>query len=217
MIEQGPERRRVEELAQEYRDRGYTVSVEPRQEELPPFLRGTQPDLIAIADTESVIIEVKRADELRASEDLPEIARRVEGQPGWRFELVAVPVQRQDPQLQWRWSNDVARQRLLEARKLAAAGHNQAAFLLAYAATEAVLFAWASSWLSSSVDLPTATAVAKRMVVTGALPQREVVLFERLARLRNSVAHGIKEPELRPRDVQSLVKFGLKVLEAERG
>lgn len=40
------EGRRTQEIADEWRSRGYEVAIGPTQEQLPPFLAGFSPDLL---------------------------------------------------------------------------------------------------------------------------------------------------------------------------
>jgi Holliday junction resolvase len=41
-------RRRVRELGEEYRDKGYEVIVEPASDQLPDFLAGYRPDQLSL-------------------------------------------------------------------------------------------------------------------------------------------------------------------------
>jgi uncharacterized protein YutE (UPF0331/DUF86 family) len=52
-------RQKLQEIAAEYEARGYDVLVEPRPEQLPEFLAGFRPDLVARGPNESVVVEVK--------------------------------------------------------------------------------------------------------------------------------------------------------------
>ena len=52
-------RQQLQEIAAEYESRGYDVLVEPSPEELPEFLTGFHPDLVARGPNESVVVEVK--------------------------------------------------------------------------------------------------------------------------------------------------------------
>jgi Holliday junction resolvase len=54
-----PHDRKIVELAGIYRGRGYNVLENPSPAELPPFLHGHQPDLIATSPADNVVIEVK--------------------------------------------------------------------------------------------------------------------------------------------------------------
>jgi hypothetical protein len=82
--------RRRKQVASTYRKQGYRVTVPTTPDMLPAFLRGCQPDLIAEKDGDLVVIEVKRANAVRHSNDLDELADRVAATPGWRLELVAM-------------------------------------------------------------------------------------------------------------------------------
>lgn len=77
------------QVAADYERQGYRV-VERGAGAIPSFLRGCQPDLIAERDDDHVAIEIKPAPALKGSNDLTELAARIAGQPGWRFELVAL-------------------------------------------------------------------------------------------------------------------------------
>ncbi len=81
-------------IAREYRKLGYKVVETPGREEIPGFLSGFTPDLIATKEDDRVAIEIKRADMLRGSNELTELATKVAEIPGWRFELHALEAPR---------------------------------------------------------------------------------------------------------------------------
>src|SRR5437764_330324 len=74
--------------AQEYESKGYRVIKEPDPSELPDFLKGFRPDLVAYGDGENVIVEAKPSDTLPRSHDLVTLADIVNAQPECRFELI---------------------------------------------------------------------------------------------------------------------------------
>jgi uncharacterized protein YutE (UPF0331/DUF86 family) len=49
----------LDRIAQRYRDEGYGVIVRPNGDQIPPFVAGFQPDLIAVRGHEGVIVEIK--------------------------------------------------------------------------------------------------------------------------------------------------------------
>jgi hypothetical protein len=49
--------KRLFEIAQEYRGKEYRVIAGPSESEVPEFLRGCEPDMIAFGDGENVVIE----------------------------------------------------------------------------------------------------------------------------------------------------------------
>ena len=82
------ERVTVERVAQEYRDKGYQVVVQPDVTERPDFIREYQPDIIARSPKGSVVIEVKNWLSAEDRDRLQGIAKRVESSPEWRFIVV---------------------------------------------------------------------------------------------------------------------------------
>jgi Holliday junction resolvase len=80
-----------ERVAQRYRDEGYQVVVRPFGEQIPPFIAGFQPDLIAIRGNEGVIVEIKinRMD-LSSDHQISRLAEIVNARPGWRLDLVVL-------------------------------------------------------------------------------------------------------------------------------
>ena len=77
------ERERASAIAAEYRRKGYEVIEEPSTEQLPDFLSGYQPDLIVRKGDEAIIVEVKTRSSLAAYPQIRELARTLEGEPGW--------------------------------------------------------------------------------------------------------------------------------------
>jgi hypothetical protein len=60
--------------------------------ELPSFLRGFAPDLIATSDDDKVVLEIKRAADLKGSTEIKELAAVIDKQAGWRFELMSLGI-----------------------------------------------------------------------------------------------------------------------------
>src|SRR5579872_5631231 len=82
------ERRKIASIAREYRSKGYRVTLQPRGEDLPPFLRDFDIDLLAESSQEHVAVEVKTRRSLSQAHDLPQLARALQDRPGWRLELI---------------------------------------------------------------------------------------------------------------------------------
>ncbi len=85
----GDERlRNLRAAAREYRKRGYDVIEDPGSAQLPQFLQGFTPDLIATRDDDHVVLEIKRRDELKGCNEFVALATAVNQQVGWRLELI---------------------------------------------------------------------------------------------------------------------------------
>lgn len=83
------EHQRLLRLAREYRQKGYSVTLHPSPEQLPPSLSNCSLDLLAVSDTKVVAaVRTKENLTLNGSEDLRRISESVEKLPGWEFELV---------------------------------------------------------------------------------------------------------------------------------
>src|SRR5947209_12941692 len=79
---------RFREVAEDYRRRGYRVTVEPSVRHLPEFLRPYHPDLIAEGADESVVVVLKSSGRASETDDWGRLAEAVGEHPGWRLELV---------------------------------------------------------------------------------------------------------------------------------
>src|SRR5438876_11579187 len=79
---------RLNDIAEEYKQRGYVVTVAPTPKRLPKFLTKFMPDIVAEGPNESVVIEVKSPSRVRGTEYWKELSSVVQEHPGWRLELV---------------------------------------------------------------------------------------------------------------------------------
>ncbi len=82
------EHRRLASVASEYQQRGYEVKVQPTAADLPDFMLGLEPDLIATGKGESVVVEVKARNEFGDQQGVAALEAAVQNHPGWRFEVI---------------------------------------------------------------------------------------------------------------------------------
>lgn len=86
-----PDEESIIEAAQQYRDEGYEVIIEPKGDALPDFITGYSPDIIARKPGDNVVAEVKQTRfNLESDSKLASLADIVNAQPTWRFDLVIV-------------------------------------------------------------------------------------------------------------------------------
>jgi hypothetical protein len=200
------ERQSIERIAEEYRSKGYDVLVEPSDADLPPFLRGHHPDLIARRGDERLVIEIRTSSFKAEPERLRELAEEVQREPGWKLVLIAPsPAEEILPgeQLQSLSIPEVEEQ-WRDVRQLLGAGQQEAAILLAWAAVEGQLRELARQ---EEIPLPRpGTLTLLRQLVSLGLVDREQ--YRTLAdayKARSAVAHGFRSPsELGPA-VQALL------------
>jgi hypothetical protein len=100
------EKQRIQEIAQEYRGKGYEVTIQPGRGQLPEFLTRYRPHILAHGGGENLVIEVESRTSMMRSRDLRKLARTIEEHPGWRFELVVTNPSEDAPSLD---KNGIAR------------------------------------------------------------------------------------------------------------
>jgi hypothetical protein len=205
--------RRVQELAQEYQDKGYQVTVGPEPGQLPEPLSRFRPDLVARKSDDAVVVEVKPRGSL-SDPELQELAKTVREQPGWRFDLVLLKPEPGLPGAR-AWNAEDVADSLGQIGAILTAGYPEAALLLAWSAAEATLRLLAEK---EHLDLEREDAVyLLRLLVTRAVITREQ--YERLweaLELRNAVAHGLKPPHLDTTKIAALCKLIAELLRQSR-
>jgi len=200
------ERQQIERIAEEYRSKGYDVLVEPSDPDLPPFLRGRQPDLIARRGDERLVIEIKAPSSKAEPERLRDLAEKIQGESGWKLILIAPrPTEEMLPgeQLQLLSLPEVE-ERLGDARQLLGAGHLEAAILLAWAAVEGQLRELARQ---EEIPLPRpgTLTLLRQLVSLGPIDRKQYQTLSDIYNARCAVAHGFRPPsELGPA-VQALL------------
>jgi len=184
-------REKLQEIAAEYAARGYEVQVEPGPEKLPEFLVGFHPDLVARGPNESVVIEVKEITKTAASERFRDIAEAIQRHPGWRFSLVVIDPRSDEvtpPTQPLLERKDIA-DRLGRVNELLKAGATDAAFLLMWAAVEALL-----RHIATREGLPLervpSSSLMKELFSLGILSRSELDVAQRAFSVRNALVHG---------------------------
>ena len=130
-------------VEEQYLADGYRVTVHPVKDNLPDFLAGFSPDMLAQKEGENVVVEVVTKDAMSRNIDFLEYwVGKVNSEPGWRFDMVI-----NDPSP---WSDKVSRdaiesdiedirRRNLEALRTLEQGFLEPACLFAWALIEAAL------------------------------------------------------------------------------
>lgn len=209
------ERERLLKLAEEYRDKGYKISIHPNPEDLPDFLRNYSPDMIARREDETVVIEVKSRSSLNSlsAQYLPNLAQVIEQHAGWRFELVMTNPEdvtysvKAESSLQ---ANEI-KSRLKVASQLLEQ-HPESAILYSWSLVEATLRLVAEEeGLSSRIFDP--LSLVKQLAIEGIISRSEYQLLMDSRSLRNAVAHGFKTTLITPDSVENLIKITEQLLE----
>lgn len=196
------ERKRLLEVVREYQSKGYGVELETKK--FPSPFQQFSPDLIAVSNDDSVVVEVVSKQSIGNRERLESLSRLVQTMPGWRFELIVT-----NPQQQFREdiSLDEIKNRLTQAIQLDRQGISSMALLGAWSATEALL-----RRVAVNEGLEVASSTPLRLVKTlyslGALTRSEYESLEAGAEMRNILVHGFELVEDRPirRDLLRLIE-----------
>jgi hypothetical protein len=183
------ERRRLVSVASEYEQMGYEVKLQPTAGDLPEFLVGFEPDLIAIGNGESVVGEVKARNEFENEQAVAAaIEAALRNRPGWRFELIIDGSESEDGRLLGAPQIGTS---LEEANELQQRGHVVAALLLMWSATEGILRLLAARE-NVELESPAPGYMTKRLYTLGLLGRDQYRILDEAVRLRNQAAHGFR-------------------------
>lgn len=197
--------RQVLATARRYRRDGYRVALPERGDPLPGFLGDCMPDLVAERDDDRVVVQIKRADTVRGSNDIVALAKIIDRQPDWRFEFISVPAGRSIA------IPDVAATRH-EMRQLTGIGHTTAAFVLGCAMIEGLVTASAASYGVNPADLSLAQ-LARKLVVVGVISnEMRATVMDALA-TRDELVHRRDAQDLAPSKIDDLISLATRFLE----
>lgn len=200
------EQKRIREVAKEYENKGFAVSVEPSGAALPAFLREASysPDIIATSGKETHVIEVSSKDTAARLRQLSKVVEKIEAKPGWRFVLVMT-----NPRITTRDLSSSEIPRLEDLQKAlvlvlalekaslkANANFSQAVLLTAWAIVEGALRMYLFS-NRSKVPSGSPHSIVRDAVTYGFINRSEGEFLDSVAKIRNAVAHGavnIKTP-----------------------
>jgi hypothetical protein len=186
------EQEKIDDLAAEFQRKGYSVRIRPVPGELPAFLSGFAPDLIATSSSGNVVVQVKSSSRF-SPDEAQRLAEVVSQNPLWRFELVFVspPVAPDVPAQEELAADEQVTRMLDDAEVLSRNGHLDAAGLIAWSAVETILRRRAQS-AAPELERQSSARVLKQLYSLGRLDSG---LYEKLLRLmefRNAVAHGFQ-------------------------
>jgi hypothetical protein len=209
------EHQKLQEIAADYKARGYEVLVEPGPGELPEFLADFQPDLIARRADESIVVEVKMRMQTAASERYRELAETIQRHPGWRFSLVVIDPGSDEvtPPTQSLLDRQAIVERLGQANELLKTGATDAAFLLMWISVEALL-----RHIATREGLPLervpSSSLLKELFSLGILSRSELELAQWAFSVRNVLVHGFVPAGLdaTSRELADLAQFAQKLL-----
>jgi hypothetical protein len=209
------EEQRVQDIVHEYEAEGYEVRAYPPPNELPDFLAGYSPDILARGPHETVVIEVKSKAALAQASYLPALVQALQAHEGWRFELVVAnpyeePLSEDDAQS---LSRDEIVGDLKELKDLVHSNHREAALLFAWSTAEATL-----RLLAAGEEIPLRhrdpTYLLKQLAMYAVISRTDYYFLTQALKVRNAVAHGFKTDELDTTLVSKLIDTVNRLQEA---
>lgn len=196
------ERDVLERVAAEYRVEGFRVVIAPGARDLPHELADFRPDMIAVSDEESVVVEIKIGADSRSLDQLDEMTRTAQ-EIGWRVDFVAEPREgRRD------WDRMKRRSLLDQATALTEIGQLEAAVLVGWAATEASLRAIARHRRLPMDDRLSTRAVVDAVYSHGLIGDGSRNVLLTLVEARNGIAHGKSVERLSTSRVEGALGLG---------
>lgn len=210
------EREQLLKIAKKYQDQGYKVSLHPNSEDLPDFLRPYLPDMIVRRGDEAVVIEVKSRSSLDSSSTqyLQGLAKAIEGNPSWRFELVMTNPEEVDYPLKAEASfqEQEIKSRLQIARRLVAE-HPESAILYSWSLVEATLRLVAEEE-EISLQRFQPLYLVKKLATEGVIAKSEYQLLMNAISFRNAIVHGFKTTQVTQESVYELIDLAEQLLKA---
>lgn len=212
------EERKVKELANEYKKKGYTVFMYPSKENIPNFLGDYQPDLIAISDKEKLVIEVKSKSTIKSSEKLTSYIELINRQEEWKFELVLTNPRKKIPnerdEIRFIDTKQISR-RLIEIEKMTRSKFIEPAFLYAWTVFEAVSRNQLISYKKQSKS--NIGSLIKELFSYGIINKSDYNFLEKCYYQRNHLVHGFynRSNDINENQVHKFVKIIKQINENE--
>jgi uncharacterized protein YutE (UPF0331/DUF86 family) len=191
-----------------YEAEGFSVFLHPAREMLPPFMRGYQPDAIAVKDEKKIAIEIKR-DAARHAARMEQLQQMFLKHPEWDLRIYYIPGGPGEEDIQTLNHSEIDAA-LAEVDQLKRAGHLRAALIMAFAALEAA----SRALLPQSLARPQpANKLVEVLASEGAVTPAEAESLRYAVGLRNAVAHGGFSLPISEQEVEQVVAMARVIIE----
>jgi hypothetical protein len=205
---------KIDSIAQELEDNGYIVLIEPSDSNLPFYLGGYHPNVIATKNDDGIILEVKSSLKRVSIDRFQTVAETIASHPGWRFLLVTLDDSSENILLPdenslpfWEALNS----RLLNLQMLIQESLFEPAILFFGSITEAALRKRAITQHLPIQRFPT-IALLNHSYSSGEISMTEFDLLKDCLKIQEKVTHGVMTPidpeilKLAKSTIQSLIK-----------
>lgn len=207
----------LERLAGLYTSQGYQVIIRPKPEDLPPFARDFEIEIVARRVATGVLVTVKKDRiQFAADPNIPRYAEVTGSQPGWRYDFALLeaedPALRAFPNAKELSDADIDKG-LVEAEQLIQTGYVRPAVITAWAGLEAAMRKRLRSLGEQAKPGKAPSEMVAELHSGGPLSVEENSRLERIYLLRNEIVHGFAAPNVEAGDVRFLVDTGRRLLE----
>ncbi len=210
------ESKRAREIADEWRSRGYEVTIHPKRDQLPSFMEGFSLDLLMRKGDESVVVEIKSGPTMEREGRPSGLAGVVRDRPGWNYWLVPVNVgeQLRVPKGVRSFAREDVLDCAAESERLLDAGFADAAFIQACAAADSavrILLDEEGELLGRPPSEHAITLAAQEGIIS-----MECYFFLRdVLRRRNALVHGFAPGDVDAEGVREVMDLAKRLLEGE--
>jgi uncharacterized protein YutE (UPF0331/DUF86 family) len=206
----------LQQLAGEYRAKGYQIIIRPRPDDLPPFAKDFHVEILGKRNGDGVLVSVKRhRQEMAADRDMARYAAVTDAQPGWRYDFAILqPEDALAHELRGATepSDEQIKLHLQTAEQLIAEGRGEAAFLIAWATLEAAMRRSLRVAGDRAVWPATPRTLLNELYANGIFSVAEFAQLEHLYQHRNRLAHGFAVESLDAGSAQSLLAISRRLL-----
>lgn len=201
------ERDFLQTLVPGYEAEGFSVFLHPTREMLPSFLRGYQPDAIAVKDGSKIIIEIK-SDANRRAARIERLQQILSERPGWDFRVYYIPSPVGDEDIEASRIPDIDAA-LAEVDQLRQSGHLRAALMMAWSALEAA----SRALLPQNLARPQSGGqLIETLAAEGVITPSEADSLRRAVSARNAATHGHFAVPITKRDLDQVIDVANSVI-----
>lgn len=208
---------RLNVVADRYRKLGFKVVLHPKADDLPPFAKDFNVQIVARKDDGNVLAVAKAsASELQADQDVGRYAEVTERQPGWKLDVFvlgpdtpALPAKGEVKEP----SDEDLRRLVADAERMLREGFVSQAFLTAWAALEAAMRRRLVALGGKATYGTSPRTMLNELFSAGLFSNSVFRDLEGLFQLRNIIVHGFAVPPFPASAVEFLIRTANQLLE----
>jgi uncharacterized protein YutE (UPF0331/DUF86 family) len=207
---------RIQAVAQQYRDGGYTVFVRPHDDAVPAFAKDHGVDILAKKGDENVIVQVAlNRDDFARRPQWQRLAEMANAASGWRFDLVVLEPETQIDRAaaEAREPSDKEIALMLDrAERMLNTGDVESACVYAWGALEAAMRRVRDEAQLHGRNTP--REIMGALYSNGFLAKQEFDLLRSSFQVRTQVVHGLVHAKIDPAMVHSVIEIARRLIGA---